>query len=95
MALNQGNIWASGITILLQGANEPLGTTRNGGPVKYLRFVDGAGNSIVPTYEENGLTTPDGALSGAKYIIVSRAEFSDLKRRVDELEDRVAALEEP
>jgi hypothetical protein len=67
MPRNDGDIFGAGMRILLVGANEPLPVTA--GAIAYLHFVDGDGNTIVPTYEPDGLRTFGGALSGARIVL--------------------------
>jgi hypothetical protein len=67
MPRNDGDIFGAGMRILLIGANEPLPVTA--GAIAYLHFVDGDGNTIVPTYEPDGLRTFAGPLSGARIVL--------------------------
>ena len=84
MPKNVGDIFGAGVRILLTAPNEPL--RGNAGPVAYLHFVDGNGDTIVPTYEPDGLSTPAGPVSGAKYTLGDGASLAALEARVAALE---------
>lgn len=78
-------IFNPGLKLLLKAANTPLEPNPDH-PIAYLHLVDGAGNTIVPEYELDGLRTSAGPVSGAKYTIVSTADLQALT-------DRIVALE--
>jgi len=87
MPPGQGQIFASGISILLKGPNEALQIADGNPPIKYLHFVDGAGQTIVPTYEPDGLDAGQGSkIGGAKLVMASAGEFAALETRVTQLE---------
>jgi hypothetical protein len=90
MPRNDGDIFGAGVRILLVGANEPLPVTA--GAIAYLHFVDGDGNTIVPTYEPQGYQTSQGSLSGAKYTLIGPAELTALAERITELEEQLASI---
>lgn len=103
MPVGQGQIFASGISILLKGPNEALQIADGNPPVKYLHFVGVNGQTIVPTYEPDGLDAGQGSkIGGAKLVLVSAADLAALEARVSALESdesivaltaRVEALE--
>ncbi len=86
MTLGQGQLFASGMSILLKGPNDPLPVPDGTGPVKYLHFVDAAGNTIVPTYEADGVDTGSGKLAGARLVVASGAEVVILQLQVAALQ---------
>lgn len=95
MPVGQGQIFASGISILLKGPNEALQIADGNPPVKYLHFVGADGQTIVPTYEPDGLDAGQGTrIGGAKLVMVSAAELVAVRDSIRALEDRVDALEE-
>ena len=103
MPVGQGQIFASGISILLKGPNEALQIADGNPPVKYLHFVGVNGQTVVPTYEPDGLDAGQGSkIGGAKLVLVSAADLAGLEARVAALESdesivaltaRVEALE--
>ncbi len=86
MAVNNGDVFSAGIRILLRAANDALAV--NAGPIAYLHLVDPDGATIVPTYESQGLQTPAGFLSGARYVLsfASLAALTALTTRTSALE---------
>lgn len=94
MTVGQGQIFASGISILLKGPNDQLAVSDSAGPVKYLHFVDAGGNTIVPTYEPDGLDAGGGKVAGARYVIIGAAEIAALTARVTALEAQLATVSE-
>ena len=83
--LNEGQLNRTGIRILMQSETEALPVPPNGS-IAYLKLVDGSGNVIVPEYEPDGLQTGMGPLPGAKYVLVSTADYAALEARVAALE---------
>lgn len=93
MTIGQGQIFASGISILLKGPNEALQIADGNPPAKYVHFVDNAGNTIVPTYEPDGLDAGQGSrIGGVKLVIPSAQAITDLTTRVEALEEQVELL---
>lgn len=97
MPVNEGQINRTGIRLLLISTTENLEVPNAGGPIAFLHFVDGDDNTIVPEYVPQGLTTPAGPLSGAKFTLVSTAQLTALEASltatINALTARVAALE--
>lgn len=91
MALSSGQIYGAGMRILLKSSTEALDVTD--GPVAFLHLVDSDDNTLVPEYVPQGLQTPGGPLSGAKYTIVSSAQLAALVARVEALEAIAARME--
>jgi hypothetical protein len=94
MTLNQGQIFAAGISIVLKATNQALQVPDQRMPIKYLHFVDAGGNTIVPTYEPDGLDAGSGQkLAGAKIVVPSAGSVAALEAQIAALDVRVAALE--
>lgn len=93
MPTQNGSLFSAGIRVLLTAPNTPLVVESGGGPIGYLHFKDSAGNTIVPTYERDGLQTAVGSFDGASIQLTgpSEAQFELLNARVAALE----ALENP
>jgi hypothetical protein len=78
MATQNGSLFSAGIRILLIAPNTPLVVDPGGGPIGYLHFKDSAGNTIVPTYEREGLQTAVGSFDGASITLPSALPASSV-----------------
>jgi hypothetical protein len=79
MALINGSIFSLGFRIALKGDNDPVMPPNAAQVPKYLHLVDGSGGTIVPELVADGLTTPEGPVSGLKWTLPSVAELSAIQ----------------
>lgn len=88
----QGQIFASGISIVLTAPGTSLLVPAANGALKYLLLVDSAGDPIVPVYEA---TTVDGvAMAGVRIALPSFTDLSALDTRVTTAESDINGLED-
>jgi hypothetical protein len=87
----QGQIFASGLSIMLTAPGTSLRVPAANGALKYILLVDSDGNPIVPVYEA---TTVDGvAMAGVRIALPSVGALSALDARVNAAETDIDLLE--
>lgn len=87
----QGQIFASGISLVLTAPGTSLLVPAANGALKYLLLVDSDGNPIVPVYEA---TTVDGvAMAGVRIALPSLGGVASLEARVTTAEGDIDSLE--
>jgi hypothetical protein len=84
MTLLSGSIFSLGFRVALKGDNDPVMPPTAAQVPKYLHLVDGSGNTIVPELVADGLTTPEGPISGLKWTLPSEAELSAVQATAEQ-----------
>jgi hypothetical protein len=97
MALLNGSIFSLGFRVALKGDNDPVMPPTAAQVPRYLHLVDGSGNTVVPVLVADGLTTPEGPISGLKWTLdfASNAALATLSSQVNGLETEVNNILNP